>query len=111
MTGLYRMEIDFGRMGELESIFISDDSSIKKLIGRKCYFGECLGKHSEITVTIKEEYLTLLTQDETVVDIVRKYGLSTGLDPFDYIRCVCGEYLYDVEEELCEYCKKDLEEE
>jgi hypothetical protein len=91
---LYKMYIDCGRMGELESVFIAEKNEIEALIGKEVYFGEVLGKHSDIYGELEEHEITLITDDVKVIEIVDKYGLETGLNPLDYYTCPdCGNIL------------------
>jgi hypothetical protein len=50
MKAIYRMDIDCGRNGNLTGVFIADKDHVKILLEKKIeiYFGEVLGKHSEI---------------------------------------------------------------
>lgn len=79
------MHIDFGRMGEIEGLFIADNEAINNLIDKEIYFGEILGKHSEVITTMKNNHFTLITDDEKVVDIFIKHNISSGYNPFDYL--------------------------
>lgn len=63
---LYKFNVDCGRMGELEGAFEADESQIENLIGQDVYFGEVLGKHSEIRCEIKPEYITLIDADQVL---------------------------------------------
>jgi hypothetical protein len=87
MDAIYKMNIDCGRMGNLEGVFVADTDDIKKLIksGEEVYFGEVLGKHSEIFCAITKKHLTLVTTDEKFIELFEKYNLSTGFNPFDFI--------------------------
>lgn len=85
MKGIYRLNIDCGRMGEVEGIFIADSEDVATLPGKYVYFGEILGKHSEICGNMEESEVTLLTDNEEAVAVVETYGLSTGYNPFDYL--------------------------
>jgi hypothetical protein len=83
---IYKMELDFGRMGELEGIFVADTEDVAKLIesGKEIYFGEVLGKHSEIISAITSDDLKLVTEDAGFIELFEKYDLSNGYNPFDY---------------------------
>ncbi len=87
MKAIYKMEVDCGRMGSLSGIFIADTEEVKALIETKVeiYFGEVLGKHSEIFGTINEDEIVLVTDDITIVDIFEKYGMATGHNPFEHL--------------------------
>lgn len=84
--GVYRLNIDCGRSGNLEGVFVAKKEHVKILIesGIQVYFGEVLGKHSEVFGAIEEKEITLLSDLEEVVRIVEEYELSTGYNPFGY---------------------------
>lgn len=85
MKGIYRLNIDCGRMGDVEGVFVADSKDVADIIGKYVYFGEILGKHSEIEGNIEESEITLLTDNGVAVAVVEKYNLSTGYNPFDYL--------------------------
>lgn len=88
MKGIYEFYWDVGRMGSVSGTFIADSDMIDKAIGKQVYFGEILGKHSEVYGTLDEWDLELKTQDQ---DFINKFeeimgeGYSTGYNPLDYI--------------------------
>ena len=86
MKALYKMYCDCGRMGSLEGIFVSEKEDVKILVeeGIEVYFGEVLGKHSEISGSIDNDELTEVTDDPKIIEIFEKYNLSSGYNPFDY---------------------------
>lgn len=92
MKALYKLNFDCGRQGNLEGVFIADIEDVNFLVANKVsvYFGEVLGKHSEIYGTIEKDEIKLLTIEPNVVDIVEKYNLSTGYNPFEYNLCADG---------------------
>ena len=88
MLGIYTYYKDFGRMGELEGLFIADHEDLIKLDGKTIYFGEVLGKHSEVIVEFSyDEDIDVRTQDQ---DFIKKFqeimgkNFSTGNNPLDY---------------------------
>lgn len=83
--GIYRFHWDCGRQGDLKGIFIASNKDVKSILGKDIYFGEILGKHSEVYGTIEEGEITLLTDNEEAVKVARDFGLSSGYNPFDYI--------------------------
>jgi hypothetical protein len=85
MKTLYRFELDCGRMGTLEGVFVADDSIVTASLGKTVYFGEVLGKHSEVMCTLEEGHFTLLSQDSNVCDIIEEYIGSTGYNPLSYL--------------------------
>ena len=87
MKAIYKLKFDCGRMGSLEGIFTAEVSRMNSLIqsGENVYFGEVLGKHSEIYGPIEESEVTLVTDAPEVVAVFEKHGMETGFNPFDYI--------------------------
>lgn len=84
--GIYKLSIDFGRSGDLQGVFIATDQQVKKLITSKIevYFGEILGKHSEVWSAIDKKHIKLLTEDSHAIEVVEKYDLTNGINPFKY---------------------------
>ncbi|MCV9934528.1 hypothetical protein OIU80_19785 [Flavobacterium sp. LS1R47] len=84
--GIYRFNADCGRMGNLKGVFIATNEQVKELIKSKIevYFGEVLGKHSEICGSIEKKQVILLSDDSEAVNLVEKYELTSGFNPFDY---------------------------
>lgn len=88
MKTIYKLHFDCGRMGSLDGIFIEEKEKVEELIesGREVWFGEVLGKHSEIFGPIESpEDITFITDDQKVIDIFEQYDLCTGYNPFDYL--------------------------
>lgn len=82
MKQIYRYRQSFGRMGDLESLFVSDAETIAKIRERRRIpLGEVLGKHSEITATIDADTLRALTDDRAIVEFfIQELGGSVGID-------------------------------
>lgn len=87
---LYKFRWDVYRHGEIESLFIADDEQVGAVIGMTVYFGEVLGKHSEISGTLDPKDLTVITQEPGVIaDLMRLFagdrwgrsGSLCGLNP------------------------------
>lgn len=90
---LYEFHWDCGRMGDVEGLFIAEEETVKEAIGKDVYFGEILGKHSDVHGTLDEGDLTVIDIPSFVVDILaERIGWSiSGYNPLDYI--------YDEEED------------
>lgn len=84
--GIYRLNIDFRRMGDLNGIFIADKEHVEVLIkhGIVVYFGEVLGKHSEIFCSLDESDITLVSDNPEAIKIIKELRLENGYNPFDY---------------------------
>ena len=87
MEAIFKLEFDCGRMGSLSGIFVANTEDVKKLVEskREIYFGEVLGKHSEVYGSINENELILVTDEPEALAIFKKYKLHSGHNPFDYI--------------------------
>jgi len=48
------------------------------------HFGEVLGKHSDVCGTLTEPEIEKISDESNVIEVVEKYGLETGYNPFDY---------------------------
>ena len=86
MLKLYSFYWECGRQGNLEGLFIADTKDVETLIGKEIYFGEVLGKHSEIYGTLEEKDLSVESEDQE--KIIWLQGLLSnsisGYNPFDY---------------------------
>ena len=87
MKKLYRMNCDYGRMGSLYGMFVAEESDVEKLIGKTLYFGEVLGKHSDIYGELEASDITVVSDNQEVINIlVQAIGSESisGYNPFDY---------------------------
>ena len=85
MKKIYKYYLDCGRMGEVSGVFVEDDENIKKSIGCHIYFGEILGKHSEVTTTLEEDDFTIVTDNQDFIALFEEYRLDNGYNPLDYM--------------------------
>lgn len=89
MKAIYKMEIPCGRQGTLYGIFVADTEKVKALFEEQTevYFGEVLGKHSDVEVIFQEDdvELTLVSSDPKVVKMFEANKMETGYNPFDYL--------------------------
>ena len=83
-------------MGELQGLFVADKESVAKIMNKKVYFGEVLGKHSEIFGIVEESDISILSEDqefiEKLIEIMPKTGRTftksltvSGYNPFSYL--------------------------
>ncbi|UKL14787.1 hypothetical protein C121_54 [Stenotrophomonas phage C121] len=84
MKGIYRFKQDC-YYGDLTGIFVAEDTDIDNVVGTRVYFGEVLGKHSEVVIVLERGHFTLMTDAQDVVAHFEHYNLSTGYNPFNYI--------------------------
>lgn len=85
---LWKFYCDCGRQGSLSSLFVATEPEIANLIGKEVYFGEVLGKHSEIYGTIEENEITKVDLDcETVAKVTKVLGYTwSGKNPMNYVQ-------------------------
>lgn len=87
MENLYSFHWDCGRNGDVDGLFIQEEEKVKGIIGEEIYFGEILGKHSEIYGTIEENEIVKIDVPKFVVDELKKAikgNTISGYNPFDY---------------------------
>lgn len=84
---LYNFYYHCGRMGHIEGLFAAYPSEVDSIMGQEVYFGEVLGKHSEISVIISEDNIRLLSEDQgfinTLVEVTGGDNSISGHNPFD----------------------------
>ena len=83
---VYKYYVDCGRMGDISSVFVASKERVKATMGKTIYFGEVLGKHSEIYGPLEEHEITMVTDDPAVVSLFEEHKLDTGLNPLNYIQ-------------------------
>lgn len=79
-------------MGDLDGVFVAEKKLVETLVTKEIevYFGEVLGKHSEIFGCVEENEIELMTEDQIFIDLFEKLNLSTGYNPFNY--CVTSNF-------------------
>lgn len=83
---VYEMSIDCGRSGYLEGIFVAPKRYVEELTKGhiEVYFGEVLGKHSEVFGTLSDADIKIVSDDENIVSIFEENRISSGHNPFEY---------------------------
>jgi hypothetical protein len=81
---VYQWFWDCGRHGSLEGLFVATEGRIKEAEGKEAYFGEVLGKHSDVWVELESKHFSKLSSDENVVEFVKDHG-PFGYNPLHYI--------------------------
>lgn len=85
---LVEMSLDCGRMGDLDGLFLVDkaDFELAQKLNPQVYFGEVLGKHSEVYCDFNEMSFTVKTDDAAKIAVMKEIGVvSSGHNPFDYL--------------------------
>lgn len=83
---LYKFSWDCGRMGEVDGLFVAESEDLDKAIGKTIYFGEILGKHSEVYGDLEEGDCEVITDDPQVIKIFEDHNISSGYNPLDYLQ-------------------------
>ena len=81
MKKLYSFSSYFGRMGSLKGLFVEDEERVAKVIGKEVYYGEVLGKHSEIYDELRESDLKVINCSEAFVKEFEELNLQNGFNP------------------------------
>lgn len=91
MKKLYRFSWYVGRHGNVNGLFVAEEEILEKAIGMNVYFGEILGKHSQIRGTLGREDLEVLSEDQEKIEwlmslfgTVGCYTIS-GYNPLKYL--------------------------
>lgn len=88
MENLYSFYWDCGRQGELEGRFLATQEEVDNTIGKEIYFGEVLGKYSEIYGELEKNDVVLITDNQDFLKMAKdlKIDLSSGFNPLSYIQ-------------------------
>lgn len=86
MKKLYSFYCDCGRSGGLSGLFIAEESEVQKILGKEVYFGEVLGKHSEVYGTVDIDDIKEVSSDTEKVEWLENLLGPTvsGYNPLDY---------------------------
>ena len=87
MKNLYAYYADCGRQGILQGLFIATAGDVQAAIGKDVYFGEVLGKHSEVEGTLEASEITLVSTDQGKVEwLLSLLGHNvSGINPLNHI--------------------------
>lgn len=87
MRYLWKFYWDCGRMGSVEGLFVATEDEVRAAIGKHVYFGEILGKHSDIFGDIDEGDIQKLDLDSNTVEKVTALLCETwsGYNPLQYL--------------------------
>jgi hypothetical protein len=84
---LFKFQWDAGRMGRLEGLFIATKSQVDEIIGKHIYFGEVLGKHSEIQGVVERYNVQMISDEHDFCEYLEQlFGSMTlcGINPLSY---------------------------
>ncbi len=94
MKGIYRWGWDC-RGGTVGGLFVADSDAVAAADGKEAYFGEILGKHSEVAGTLEAKEFKLISDDPSDVAVFERLQLTTGHNPFRAIA-----YADEIREEM-----------
>lgn len=72
---------DCGRQGEVEGLFKATKEEVENAIGKEVYFGEILGKHSEVYGTLEESEIELVSDNP--IEVMN--ATESGYNPLEYL--------------------------
>lgn len=81
---IYKFHWDCGRNGDLEGVFVATATEISDRLGCEIYFGEALGKHSDIHGTLEADDVKLVSYNSEFVKLFEDNDLETGHNPLRY---------------------------
>lgn len=84
---LWRFFWDCRRSGSLDGLIVATEEEIKDLAGKRAYFGEVLGKHSEVYGNLNiEDFEKVDIDSESVTKVSKVLGDNwSGFDPREYL--------------------------
>lgn len=86
---LAKFHWSFRRSGEVSGVFICTKQQIADAVGKEVYFGEILGKHSEVYGTLDEEDIEILSDDQYFISLMLEIfpdGEISGYNPLSYVQ-------------------------
>lgn len=84
MKKVYAFFWDCHRSGTLNGMFVADDNDVKSAIGKDVYFGEVLGKHSDVYGDLEEKDFTVLSEDPKIIEFIENF--PSGYNPLNYLQ-------------------------
>lgn len=89
MKILCRYNLDCGRMGDLDGLFVTSEEDLAAAMGKQVYLGEVLGKRSEVFHTLTEEHVEAVSRDqdkiEWLLEVAGGWPTISGYNPLEYI--------------------------
>lgn len=82
---IYKFHWGHYRIGDLYGIFVAMPEQIAEAIGQTVYFGEVLGKHSDVVVDLEPKHFTEMTTSSLMVEEFEQCDLETGYNPLQYL--------------------------
>ncbi len=101
MKGIYRYSFYSGRGGNISGIFVAEIDLVQRSNGKKVYFGEALGKHSNVEGNLRLSDFTLLSSEPADIEVFERLDLECGYNPFNYTVCSRCEWEYGEHSRKC----------
>lgn len=85
---LVKFHWDCGRMGDVRGMFVTTKAQLEAGYDREVYFGEILGKHSEVYGKLERGDIEIVTEDQAFLQqLVKHVGTELGgYNPLSYFR-------------------------
>lgn len=85
MKALYKLTIEL-KYSTHHGLFIEEKEKVEWLLKTKpeIYFGEIAGKHSNVSGTLDEDYLQMISDDPDDFKVIERLDLEHGINPFWY---------------------------
>ena len=77
-----------GRLGEVSGLFVAREQDLLSAFGKRVYFGEILGKHSDISGILDSGDIRILSDEQSFIHkLVSLVGRDTisGYNPLKYL--------------------------
>jgi helix-turn-helix protein len=90
---LYKFYLDFG-YGDISGLFLADQKEVDDIIDEYIYFGEVLGKHSQVEGFIRDKDITKIEIPSDVINILyNTFNKKTicGYNPIEYYVNNCND--------------------
>lgn len=100
MKALFKLNLDYGRMGRVEGLFLEEKEHMDFLVEKELVvnFGEVIGKYSDVCARMSPGVVTMITTDEKVLQIIEENRLEIGYNPLKYPLC---QYPKEGEVDIC----------
>jgi len=88
MKILYEFDWDYGRMGRVRGLFIATKQEVNDAIGKELYFGEILGKHSEVYGPLESEDVIIKSEDQDFISKLEEVIGSRNISGYNPLDCI-----------------------
>lgn len=96
MKKLYKFYWDCDKLGEISGIFVEEQEDLEGILGKVIYFGDILGKGTEVLGTFTEDSVEVLSEDQEFIEMFEDVVGQHGCNPLDYYDWEDPEYVYAI---------------